>query len=233
MTTSGTYTFVENFSIVQCIDEAFRRCKVTPEMITSEHLLSAQISLDLMFIGWVNDGVNQFVIDQQIQTLLGDGTDISFTTPVGTVDILSMVFRNASNTDMEISAISRQDYQDISQKTTGGQPVNYWVDKTTIQPVCYLWPVQDVTGTYVVYNRVRQIQDTGNYTNTPDTTVLYKDAICACLADLLWDKYGDDTVYPNQGAKLALRAQKAYDIAQEQDRDRSQLVIKPCLGRRY
>lgn len=237
MTTSGTYNTIANFNFAQIIDDAFRRCRVAPSEINGEHMLSARISLDLMFIGWVNDGVQQFVIDEITQPLVGDGTDTNFTAPVGTVDILSMIFRNASSinvaTDMEISAISRKDYQDISQKDAAGQPVNYFVDKTTIPPVIYLWPVQNITGTSVVYNRVRQIQDAGAYANTPDTTVLYKEAIVACLADLLWVKYGDDAKHPGHGDNLIARAMKSYEMAKDQDRDRAQLVIKPYLGRRF
>ncbi len=229
MTTSGTYNTVANFNIAQIIDEAFRRCQITPSEITGEHMISARISLDLMFTTWCNDGLQQFIIDQQIHPLVGDGTDTNFTTPAGTVDLWSMVFRNANDTDMEISAISRVDYQNISQKVTAGQPVSYFVDKTTIPPVVYLWPVQNVTGTFVVYNRVRQIQDTGAYTNTPDTTVLYKDAICAGLAARLAEKYCDADLE----TRLLAKYEQIYTLAKDQDRDRAPLVIKPNLGRRF
>lgn len=230
MTTSGTYNAIADFNIAQCIDEAFRRCKIDPSKTTGEQLLSARISLDLMFTSWCNDGMQQFIIDQQIHPLVGDGaTDIEFLAPMGTVDIISMVFRTATFTDMEISAISRKDYQDLSNKFTLGQPVNYFVDKTTVPPVIKLWPVQNVAGTYVVYNRLRQIQDSGSYTNTPDTTVLYKDAICAGLAARLAEKYCD----PDLETRLLAKYQQIYDMAKDQDRDRAPLVIKPNLGRRF
>ncbi len=229
MTTSGTYNAVANFNIAEIIDEAFRRCRVAPSMIDGEHMLSARISLDLLFITWCNDGLQQFIIDEQTQVLVGDGTDINFTTPVGTVDVWSMIFRNSSDTDMEISAISRVDYQNISQKDTAGQPVSYFVDKTTMPPVIYLWPVQNITGTSVVYNRIRQIQDAGAYTNTPDTTVLYKDAICAGLASRLAEKYCEADLE----ARLIAKYQEVYNLAKDQDRDRAPLVIKPNLGRRW
>lgn len=229
MTTSGTYTAIRDFSIAECIDESFRRCKIDQSKITGEHMLSARISLDMLFITWCNEGFQQFIIDQEILPLVGNGTDFEFTMPSGSVDIISMVFRNASITDMEISAISRKDYQDISNKYAAGQPVNYFVDKTTVPPVVKLWPVQNVTGTFVVYNRLRQIQDSGAYTNTPDTTVLYKDAICAGLAARLAQKYCD----PALEDRLIADYNRIYGMAKDQDRDRAQLVIKPILGRRF
>lgn len=229
MTTSGTYNTVANFSVVEWIDEAFRRCQVDQSKIESEHLTSARISLNLLFIDWVNDGVEQFIIDQQTYTLTGTSSDSNFTTPVGTVDVLNMVFRNSSNTDMEISAISRQDYEYISQKTASGQPVNYFVDKTTMPAVVYLWPVQNITGTSVVYNRLRQIQDVGNYSNTLDVSVLYTSAAISGLAARLAEKY----CTPDLEDRLISKYQEAYEKAKDQDRDRAQLVIKPRLGRRY
>lgn len=228
MTTSGTYSAIANFNIVQAFDEAFRRCRLTPQEITGEHMLSARISIDLMFVTWCNDGVQQFIIDSQTHALVGDGTDTSFAMPTGSVDVISMIFRNANATDMEISAISRKDYQDISQKNVGGQPVNYFVDKTTMPPYVYLWPVQNTTGTYVVYNRLRQIQDSGAYANTPDVTVLYKEAMIAGIAAKLAEKYCE----PDLEDRLLAKYKIAYELAKDQDRDRAMLVIKPNLGRR-
>lgn len=229
MTTSGTYDTVRNFSIAQCIDEAFRRCKLDPSKTESQQLYSARISVDLLLISWVNDGVQQFTIDEQTNTLIGDGTDTQFTMPTGSVDILSMIFRNGQGTDMEISAISRKDYQDISNKDSAGQPVNYFVDKTTVPPTVKLWPVQSISGTSVVYNRIRQVQDSGAYTNTPDVTVLYMEALIAGIAAKLSEKYCDTALED----RLIAKYQLAYDMARDQDRDRAQLVIKPRLGRRF
>lgn len=229
MTTSGTYNTVRNFSIAQCIEEAFRRCKIDISKVESQQLYSARISVDLLLISWVNDGIQQFTVDEQIFTLIGDGTDTQFTMPTGSVDILSAIFRNGQGTDMEISAISRQDYQDISNKDSAGQPVNYWVDKTTVPPTVKLWPVQNISGTSVVYNRIRQIQDAGAYTNTPDITVLYVEALIAGIAARIAQKECDPTLEE----RLLTAYQIAYDMAKDQDRDRAVLVIKPSLGRRF
>lgn len=229
MATSGTYTSVANFNIAQIIDEAFRRLKITPEQITAEHTLSARISLDLMFIDWINDGVQQFIIDQEEYALDGDSSDISFTTPTGTIDVLDMVYRNTTDDDIQIGAISRKDYLDIVQKDVSGQPITYFVDKTTMPPVVYLWPVNNISGTSIVYNRLRQIQDVGAPTNTPDITVTYKEAMCACLTAKLAEKYADKETEDRMLAK----ADKAYRLAIEQDRDRAPLIIKPRIGRRF
>ncbi len=229
MTTTGTYNYLGSFNIIQIIDEAFRRCRIAPSSLTGEELFSARISLQLMFVDWFNDGVQQFIIDEQTFPLVGDGSDIEFTTPVGTIDVFDMVYRNALLQDIQIKPISRQDYLYINNKFTGGQPLSYFVDKTTIPPVVKLWPVQNITGTYVVYNRLRQIQDVGVYTNTPDITILYMEAVVSGLAAKLATKYCDDAME----AKLIAMSDAAYDLATNADRDRAPYVIKPRIGRRF
>jgi hypothetical protein len=233
MTTTGTYNTASNLNVAQIIDEAFRRARVDPASLTVEHMQSARLSMDLMFIGWANDGVQQFIIDQQEQTLSGTATDISFTTPVGTIDVLDMVYRDANDNDIQIVPIGRQDYLYINNKTTSGQPICYYVDKSVIPPVIYLWGVQNITGTSIAYNRLRQIQDVGYGVNTPDVSVMYKEAVCACLAPKLFEKYGDFDKYPNFEANLIAKAEKAYNMAIDADRNRAPFIIKPRLGRRY
>jgi hypothetical protein len=233
MTTSGTYTTVANLTVAEIIDEAFRRCRISPSMTIADHQWSARLSFDLMLTDWVNDGVQQFIMDRQVQTLAGMPSDISFIAPAGTIDVFDMVFRNATDNDIQIKSISRNDYLDINDKATTGQPITYFVDKTSLPPTVYLWPVQNITGTAVVYNRLRQIQDVGAPTNTVDSTVLYKEAICACLAAKLAEKYADVEKYPTIEKDLLVKAQVAYRRAKNQDRDRSAYIMKPRLGRRF
>lgn len=234
MATSGTYTSVAEFNIAQVVDESFRRCRIDPSFLTADHTLSARISLDFLFIEWANAGVEQFMIDQQ--TLLLDiTTELSFVTPPGTIDILDMVFRDQNNNDIQIKAISRRDYLYINDKQVLGQPVCYFVDKTTIPPTIFLWSVQNIPATYVVYNRLRQMQDVGSPINTPDCTVLYKDAMCAGLATRLYGKYVTATEDPNGvlGQRLMQEYARAWELAREQDRERAAYIIKPRIGRRF
>ena len=228
MATSGTYTAISSMTVAQIVDESFRRCKIAPEDLTSEHAMVARLSLNLMFIDWINDGVQQFITDEETESLAGDGTDISFTCPAGTIDVLDMIFRDASENDIQIAPVSRKDYLYINNKETTGQPITYFVDKSALPPTVYLWPVQNITGTSVVYNRLRQVQDVGASTNTVDTTVTYVEAMCACLAAKLAEKYSD----PATETALLQKAAVVYKRAKDQDRDRAPYVMKPRLGRR-
>lgn len=229
MTTTGTYNDIADFTIANFIDEAFRRLKIDQSKITSEHLSSAKISLQLMFVDWYDDGTHQFLIDQQQFNLVGDGSDIAFQTPNGTIDIMDMIYRDQNGNDLQIKAISRQDYLYINDKFVEGQPLSYFTDKTTIPPVVRLWPVQNIAGTSVIYNRFRQVQDVGPFSYQTDTTVLYANAICAGLAARLAEKYASTELED----RLIAKAQIAYDKATDSDRDRAPYVIKPRLGRRF
>lgn len=224
-----------SFSIADTVDEAFRRCRVDVSKITGEETLSARISLNLMFLDWATDGTQQFIIDPQIYSIpaSADGTLTSFTTPIGTIDIISMVYRNQQGQDIQIMPLSRQDYLYITNKDVTGQPISFFTDKTTLPPTVFLWAVQNIPGTSIVYNRIRQIQDVGAPTNTADITVMYTEAMTACLADKLWVKYGDDAKYPGHGQRLTADAQAAYVRAKDGDRERAPFVMKIRLSRRY
>lgn len=71
MPSSGLYAWAPDFS--DFVDEAFERVEIAPEGITSQHLLSARRSINLLFASWANEGVMLFAVDEQTQTLT-DGT---------------------------------------------------------------------------------------------------------------------------------------------------------------
>lgn len=229
MASTGTYTELSSLTIAQLIDESFRRLRVDPILLTTEHQFSARLSLTLLFADWANEGNHQFTIETTTQALVVG--DISFIMPVGSIDVLDMIY-SFNDQDIQIKAISREDYLYINNKESAGQPVCYFVDKTTIPPVVKLWPVPNTVGSLVSYNRMIQIQDVGQGTNTPGVTRMYVEAICAGLAAKLAEKYGDVAQYPTMEKDLLVKAASAYKRASDQDRDRAPYVIKPRLGRR-
>lgn len=230
MTTSGTYNTVVNYNFAEMIDDAFRRCKIAPDSITAEHNVSARYSTNLMFLDWANQGVEQFLMSTTTHSLVGDGTsDIAFTMPTGAIDILSMVYVDSNDQAIQIKSIGRQDYLYINNKTVQGQPLCYFVDKSTMPPTVKLWPVQNIPNTSIQFTMLSQMQDLGTPQNTPDITVLYTEAMVAGIAAKLAEKYCDATLED----RLIVKAAAALVRAIDQDRNRAAWVIKPRLGRRY
>jgi hypothetical protein len=224
MTTSGTFTTIAGLDISVVIDEAFRRLSLAPESLTSDTLISARLSLDLLMIELINKRDFQFTTDQQTKTLTtGVG---SFITSDGTIDVLEMVFRQ-NGQDIQMQPLSRRDYLFINDKTVQGEPISYFVDKTNLPPTVYLWPVPNIADTQVVYNRKRQMYDVGDLTNTPDSTIIFRETLIAGLAYKLAEKYA-----PERLSEKKDLYEESLMNASKNERDRSPLVLRPRVGQR-
>ena len=157
MATSGTVAFRPN--VEEIITEAFERCNIDTQTQTGDKAVSARRSLNLLFSEWANRGINYWAVDQQTLTLV-NGT-ASYTLPAGTIDILSAVIRDSgagTNSDQLINRVSIADYNQLPNKTSGGKPSQYMLDKQ-FTPVIYFWQVPDTTTYSMVYWAIRQLED--------------------------------------------------------------------------
>ena len=62
--------------------------------------------------------------------------------PEGAIDVLGLAYRtinNGSNSDIIIQPIGRNEYLQIPDKSTEGQPSQYFIDKQ-ISPKIQIWP---------------------------------------------------------------------------------------------
>ena len=91
-----------------------------------------------------------------------DGTS-SATAVYGVDDVLEASYRNA-NVDVPLTKINRAAYQSLSNKTSTGQPTQYFVqrliDRVTV--TLYLTPGSDQAGKFLNYYYVKRIQDAGD-----------------------------------------------------------------------
>ena len=86
-----------------------------------------------------------------------DGTSDA-TAVFGVDDILEAVYRNSSSVDSPLTKINRSTYQALSNKTSKGQPTQYYVqrfiDKVTI--TLYLTPGSSEAGNKLNYYYVKK-----------------------------------------------------------------------------
>jgi hypothetical protein len=80
-----------NFNTRRVIDNAIRRCKLTAQQITAEHIDIANDQLYLFLSDLANQGAPLWCIEKQIYPLYDGVGDITMTD--GTVDILNSNFR--------------------------------------------------------------------------------------------------------------------------------------------
>ena len=111
-------------------------------------------------------------------------------------DVLEASFRNTSDVDTPLSKINRSQYQAFSNKTSTGQPSQYFVqrfiDKITI--TLYLTPGSNEAGKFINYYYVKRIQDAGDYTNDADVPYRFVPCMTAGLAYYLAIKNAPDRV---------------------------------------
>ena len=199
-TTSGTTTFDKTFAIDEIIEEAYGRIGL--QSVSGNQLRQARRSLNILFQEWGNRGLHYWqignnsitlVADQAVYTMFrstGDGTSDA-TAVYGVDDVLEAVYRNSSNVDTPLTKINRSTYQALSNKTSEGQPTQYYVqrfiDKVTI--TLYLTPGSSEAGNTINFYFVKRIQDVGDYTNATDVPYRFVPCMVSGLAFYLAQKF--------------------------------------------
>jgi hypothetical protein len=204
MATSGTTTFETTFSISDIVEEAYERIGI--QGVSGYQLKGARRSLNILFQEWANRGLHYWevannnitlVSGQSVYTMFrstSDGTSDA-TAVYGVDDILEASYRN-SNVDTPLTKINRSTYQALSNKTSTGQPTQYFVqrliDRVTI--TLYLTPGSSEAGKFLNYYYVKRIQDAGDYTNEADVPYRFVPCMTAGLAYYLAIKFAPDRV---------------------------------------
>ena len=199
-TTSETTIFDKNFSIDEIIEEAYER--IGMQGVSGNQLRLARRSLNIMFQEWGNRGLHYWEVANNSITLVDgqavytmfrstdDGTS-SATAVYGVDDVLEASYRNASSVDTPLTKISRSTYQALSNKSSEGQPTQYFVqrfiDKVTV--TLYLTPGSSEAGNFFNYYYVKRIQDVGGYTNATDVPYRFIPCMASGLSFYLSQKF--------------------------------------------
>ena len=203
--TSGTTIFEKGFSISDIIEESYQRIGL--EGVSGNQLRSARRSLNILFQEWGNRGLHYWEVANNSITLVdgqavytmfrstADGTSDA-TAVYGVDDVLEASYRNASSVDTPLTKVSRSTYQALSNKTSEGQPTQYFVqrfiDKITV--TLYLTPGSSENGNFLNYYYVKRIQDSGDYTNATDVPYRFVPCMVAGLAYYLAVKFAPDRI---------------------------------------
>ncbi len=232
-TTSGTVTFDKNFSIDEIVEEAYERIGL--QNVSGYQLKTARRSLNILFQEWGNRGLHYWQIANNDITLVdgqavytmfrstGDGTSDA-TAVYGVDDILEAVYRNSSSVDTPLTKINRSTYQALSNKTSKGQPTQYYVqrfiDKVTI--TLYLTPGSSEAGNKLNYYYVKRIQDVGDYTNATDLPYRFVPCMVSGLAFYLSQKFN-----PQATQAMKLYYEDELQRALAEDGSSSSTYISP------
>ena len=204
-TTSGTTIFEKGFSIADIVEESYERIGI--QGVSGYQLKGARRSLNIMFQEWGNRGLHYWEVANNSITLVNgqsvytmyrstaDGTSDA-TAVYGVDDILEASYRNSDSIDTPLTKINRSTYQALSNKTSTGNPTQYFVqrfiDKITV--TLYLTPGSDEAGNFFNYYYVKRIQDAGDYSNDADVPYRFVPCMTAGLAYYLSVKYAPEKI---------------------------------------
>lgn len=222
MATTGVAQF--NFTANELYEEAFERIGV--ELRSGYQYRSARRSMSLLLAEMANMGLNLWTIDTGVVPLLQNVA--TYQLPADTVDLIEHVVRQSVNNqqnDINITRISVSTYAVIPNKQTAGRPTQLYIDRQRDNPQFSVWPVPQDDSYSLVYWRLRRMHDAGSGDSTFDVPFRYYNAVVAGLAYQLAMKYA-----PDRMEMLKVAFNDSLILAQDEDRDRSDILLTPKLG---
>lgn len=221
MASSGTYSF--SLPLDELIDQAIPLAGGEPT--GGQDIRFARRALDLLFIDVQNRGIRLHSLIQ---------TDVSISTTSTILDATLQDVLDAtvfvSGTSYDVERMGFGDYIDISRKGQSGRPTRFFVDRKVDAPVLYVWPVPTSAVTFSFWG-VKQTQDGGKLTNTPDFHRRYWPTLVWGLAYHIAASRGMK-VPPDRLLFLKGEFEQALDFAAGEDRERITLKVKPNYRRR-
>jgi len=221
MATSGTFNF--NMDIDEVIQEAM-------EMIGGEETLghepkSARRSINLILQDWQNRGVMLWTANTSAVTLATSVT--TFALASSTIDVLEAV-HNRSNTDIQLERISMEEYMKIPNKGQTGRTTQYAIRNGRDFPTMHLWPIPENSTDTIKVETFTYLQDVNkSAVQTADISRKFLPCLTAGLAyNMGMKRPGVDMA---RISMLKAEYEERMARAMEQDRERTNLLIKPRI----
>jgi hypothetical protein len=222
--TSGTYDFAP--ALADVFIAAYGRIQIRRTAISPDHLHDAAMAANLLQSEWSNEQVNLWTVEL-VSTPLVPGQAVYDVDPATVMILGSWISTgNAPEKDRLIVSVDRDTYAAFPDKSTPGQPTQYWFNQQ-ILPTITMWQPPDDGGPYTLrYYRARQIQDAVTADGyEPEVPYRFLEAYVAGLAyklSLTWN--------PARSAALKPEAVATFDKAKNRDVEKSQLRIVPALS---
>ena len=221
MASSGTYNF--SMDIDEVIQEAM-------EMIGGEETLghepkSARRSINLILQDWQNRGVMLWSINTSTVLLTTSVTSYAFAS--ATVDVLEAV-HSRDGQDIQLERISMEEYMKIPNKGQTGRTTQYAIRNGRDFPTMHLWPIPENSTDTIKVETFTYLQDVNkSAVQTADISRKFLPCLTAGLAyNMGMKRPGVDMA---RISMLKAEYEERMARAMEQDRERTNLLIKPRI----
>tara|TARA_R110002020_G_scaffold386846_1_gene597601 strand:+ start:288 stop:965 length:678 start_codon:yes stop_codon:yes gene_type:complete len=221
MAISGTYNF--NLDIDEVIQEAM-------EMIGGEDTLghepaSARRSINLMLKDWQNRGILLWSTSTTAVTVVASTT--SYDLSSSTINALEVVL-NRSNTDIQLTRITPEEYILIPNKTQTGRPMQYSIRRSVDNPVMSVWPIPENSTDVLKMEIITELQDVNRSAiQNADLPKRFLPALTCGLSYYMSMKR--PLVADTKIAMLKTNYEEVLARAMEEDRERASLYLLPRL----
>jgi hypothetical protein len=221
MTTSGITAFsVTRDQIIQASLRAIRVI-AAGETPTTSMVSDANQALNMMIKAWQGKGIALWLnrifgitlIEGRADYTLGPGATAPTTRPL---EIIEVRLIDTDLNESPISLVSRQEYFNLTNKTTSGKPSMAYYDPQLVDGVLFVWPTPDDDTDVIEGTAKYPIEIFNALNDTPDFPEEWFEAIKFNLAKRLIPEYDVPT---DKAAYILQMAQESFDIANDFDRE--------------
>ncbi len=213
MAVTGTVT------VREIVTAALKRAQITDisEAANADDAEVARSELNRMLKSWQNKGYNLWY---KTGGSLALTTAASYTlSPVRPFRILSARFSDGT-TERPMNSMTRDEYDDLPNKSTTGTPTQFYYDRQREAAVFYIWPaLASASGETIEYTYERETEDIADLDDTLDAPGEWWDAITLNLSVRISEIFG---VPPSQ--TTVIRADQELMLALGSDREESVFI---------
>ena len=219
MAVAGSTDF--NLDAAEVIQEAYERCGL--QETSGKDLRTAVRSMNLLMAEWANRGLNLWTVTLGTQSTTASDKDYALNANI--VDVLEVSVRDADDTDVTLSRISRADYEMLPSKDSEGKPSQFYFERTTT-PTLYVYPTPDLSTYTIRYYYLKRLDDIDVPTDDPNVPFRFLPCLTAGMAYYIAMKKA-----PQMMPNLKQVYEEEFKRAMDEDRDRASFSAVP--GRSY
>lgn len=138
--------------------------------------------------------------------------------------IQSMYRRSIDTQDIPLRLIGRDEYVELSNKTTQGKPIQAFYDPQLTLGTLYVWPTADLSTDVIRFWYERPIQDFDVASDNPDFPIEWAELLILGLADRIGLTF---SVPREKRAQIKLDLDNRLSIAMGYDRENASVTFMP------
>ena len=186
---------------------------------------SARRSINLMLTDWQNRGIMLWTTSVSSVTVAASTT--SYDLASSTLDALQVVV-NRSDTDIQLTRISPEEYLIIPDKKQTGRPMQYTVRRKRDNPVLSLWPLPENSTDVLKMEIIKDMEDV-NKSAGQNADIPKRFLPCLTTGLSYFMSMKRPMVAEGRIAMLKTNYEEMLSRAMSEDKERASLKVLPVV----